>query len=73
MIAIVEIRYRCYTVIPFIGVVFSFLGSLSFLFLDEFEGNANMSVAIKSSSTRRYVSDMWDTAPRSNCSKTWLL
>ena len=37
MIAIVGIRYRNYAVIPCIGVVFLFIGSLSFLFLDDFE------------------------------------
>ena len=35
----------------YIGSVFPFMGSLSFLFLDDFEGNANISVVIKSSST----------------------
>ena len=38
-------------IIPYIGVVFPFMGSLSFLFLVDFEGNAAISVAIKSSST----------------------
>ena len=43
-------------IILYIGVVFSFMRSLSldryhFLFLDDFEGNANISVAIKSGST----------------------
>ena len=33
------------------GVVFPFMGSLSFLFLDDFERNARISVAIKSGST----------------------
>ena len=37
--------------IPYIGVVFPFMGSLSFLFLDDFEGNANISAAIESGST----------------------
>ena len=57
MIAIVEIRYRNDTLIPYVGVVFPFIGllslsrSLSFLFLHDFEGTANISVAIKSGST----------------------
>ena len=38
-------------IITFIGVVFSFMESLSFLFLSEFEANANISVAVKSGST----------------------
>ena len=37
--------------IPYIGVVFPFMGLLSFLFLDGFEGNTNISVPIKSGST----------------------
>ena len=40
--------------IPYIGVVFSFMGWLSlgsYHFLDDSEGNANVSVAIKSGST----------------------
>ena len=36
-------------IIHYIEVVFPFMGSLSFLF--DFEGNANISVAIKSGST----------------------
>ena len=36
---------------PYIRVVFPFMGSLPFLFLDDFEGNANISVTIKCSST----------------------
>ena len=35
----------------YIGVVFPFMGLPSFLFLDDFEGNINISVAIKSGST----------------------
>ena len=38
-------------IIPYKGVVFPFMGSLSGLFLDALEGNANISAAIKSSST----------------------
>ena len=37
--------------IPHIGVVFPFIGLLSFLFLDDFDGNAKISAAIKSGST----------------------
>ena len=42
-------------IIPHIGVVFSYMRSLSldryhFLFLDNFEGNTNISVTIKSAS-----------------------
>ena len=37
-------------IIPYIGVVFPFIGSRSYLFLDDFEGHANNSIAIKSSS-----------------------
>ena len=42
-------------ILPFIGVVFSFFGvpifrSLSFLYIDQFEGNADISAAIKSGS-----------------------
>ena len=43
-------------IIPYIGVVFPFTGLLSFLFLDDFEGNANISVAIKSGSTELQLS-----------------
>ena len=38
-------------IIPHIGVVFPLFGWLSFLFLGEFEGNTNISVAVKSGST----------------------
>ena len=38
-------------VIPYIGVVFSFMRSLSFLFLDDFEENPNIYVAMKSGFT----------------------
>ena len=52
-------RYHCAIEIipiihvPYIGVVFSFIGSLSldhyqFLFLDDFEGNTDISVAVNS-------------------------
>ena len=37
-------------IIPYIGVVFSFMGSPSYLFPEDFIGNANICVAIKSSS-----------------------
>ena len=56
MIAIIGIRYRyyiCYTLyrgcLPI--YVIAIVRSLSFLFLDDFEGNANISIAIKSGST----------------------
>ena len=56
MIAIVGIRYRNYThpilyrsCLPIYGIFI--VRSLSFLFLDDFEGNANISVAIKFGST----------------------
>ena len=56
MIAIVGIHYRNYTqyglhrsCLPIYGI--AIISSLSFLFLDDFEGNANISVAIKSGST----------------------
>ena len=38
-------------VLPYIGVVFPLLGPPPFLFLDEFEGSSNVSIAIKCSST----------------------
>ena len=38
-------------IITYIGIVLSFMGSLPFLFVDDFEGSANISVAIKSGST----------------------
>ena len=62
-------------IITIIGVVFSFIGSLSCLFLDDFEGNPNISVAIKSGSTvpgmmdacvwkcRKIMSMMWYRVP----------
>ena len=56
MIAIVGIRYRNYTHytlyrsrLPIYGI--SIVRSLSSLLLDDFEGNASISVAIKSGST----------------------
>ena len=56
MIAIIGIRYRNYThytkyrsCLPI--HVIAIVRSLSFLFLDDFEGNANISVAIKSGFT----------------------
>ena len=56
MIAIVGIRYRNYThytlyrsCLPIYGI--AIVISLSFLFLDNFEGNTAISVAIRSSST----------------------
>ena len=51
MIAFVGGRYRNYAVILCIGIVFPFMGSLSFLFLDDLKGNADIFVAIKSGST----------------------
>ena len=52
-------------IIPYVGVVFPFMGSLSFLFLDDFERNTSIFVAIKSSST---VSDQ---RPYSNLFQEW--
>ena len=59
MIAIVRIRYRNYThytlyrsCLPIYGI--AFVRMLSFAFLDGFEGNANISAAIKSGSTVGY-------------------
>ena len=56
MIAIIGIRYRNYahytlywSCLLIYGI--AIIRSLSFLFLDGFEGNANISVAIKSGST----------------------
>ena len=56
MITIGGIRYRNYThnaldrsCLLIYGI--AIIRSLSFLFLDDFEGNANISVAIKSGST----------------------
>ena len=56
MIAIVGIRYKNYALytlyrscLPIYGI--AIIRLLSFLFLDDFEGNANISVAIKSGST----------------------
>ena len=56
VIAIVGIRYRNYahytlyrSCLPIYGIAIN--RSLSLLFLDDFEGNANISVAIKSGST----------------------
>ena len=46
-----EFAVEIIPIIPYIGIVFPFIGSLSLLFLDDFEGNANISVAIKSGST----------------------
>ena len=61
MITIIGVRYRNYThytlyrsCLPIHGVVI--VRSLSFLFLDDFEGNTNISVAIKSGSTILYHS-----------------
>ena len=55
MIAIVGVRYRNYThftlyrsCLPIYGI--AIVRSLSFLFLGDFEGNTNISVAIKSGS-----------------------
>ena len=56
MIAIIGIRYRIYThytlymsCLPIYGI--AIIRLLSFWFLDDFEGNANISVTIKSGST----------------------
>ena len=53
MITIVRISYRNYTFyrscLPIYGI--AIVRSLSFLFLDDFKGNANISIAIKSCST----------------------
>ena len=49
MIAIVEIHCRNYT--HYTIYVIATVISLSFLFLDGFQGNANISIAIKSGST----------------------
>ena len=56
MIAIIGIRYRNYayytlhkSCLPIYGI--DIVKSLSFLFLDGFEGNTSISVAIKSGST----------------------
>ena len=38
-----DLEIKIMLIIPYIGVVFSFMGSLSFLFLGEFEGNAKIS------------------------------
>ena len=51
MIAIMEFAIEIMPIIPYVGVVFPFMGSLSFLFLDDFKGNTNVSVAINSGST----------------------
>ena len=60
---------------PYIGVVFPFKGSLSldlyhfyFLILDNFEGNDNISVAIKSSSTVYGIS--WVFISSEYCTKS---
>ena len=64
MIAIIGIRCinyahytSCKSCLPFYGI--SIIRLLSFLFLDEFEGNGSISVAIKSGST---VSESYGTA-----------
>ena len=56
MIAIIGIRYRNYvhytlysSCLPIYGI--AIIRSLPFSFLDDFEGNANIAVAIKSGST----------------------
>ena len=56
MITIVGIRYRNYTHYTLYSSCLLIYGIaivrlISFLFLDDFEGNANISVAIKSGST----------------------
>ena len=66
MISIVGIRYRNYTITPYVGVVFSFMGSLAldcyhFYFLMILNQNANISVTMKSGSTVvfRYSIQFW--------------
>ena len=51
LLLLLEFTIEIMAIIPYMGVVFSFIGLLSldllsFLFLDYFEGNANISVAI---------------------------
>mgnify|MGYP001796575078 CR=1 FL=1 len=46
-----EFAVEIMPIITYIGVVFPFMGSLSFLFLDDFEGNAKIYVTIKPSYT----------------------
>ena len=63
MIAIVGIGYRnCthYTLYRSCLLIYgiAIIRLLSFLFLDDFEGNANISVTIKSSSTAFHIGDM---------------
>ena len=45
---LLEFAVEVISIISSIGVVFPFIRLLSFLFLDNFEGNANISVSIKS-------------------------
>ena len=68
MIAIIGIRCRDYTHytsyrsrLPIYRV--AIIRLLSFLFLDNFEGNANTSVAIKSSFTVYIKGMCWDFVP----------
>ena len=54
IIAII-VRLLKYLGLQYIGVVFSSIGLLSFWFLDDLERNTNISVAIKSGSTRLFL------------------
>ena len=51
MMLLLEFAIETIHIKPYVGVVCSVTGSLSFLFLDYLEGNANVSADIKSSST----------------------
>ena len=53
-----EFTIKSSLIISYIGVVFSFMRSLSFLFLDDYEGDANISVRIKSGSTVFHLSEV---------------
>ena len=71
MIVIVGIQYRndarytlCRSFLPIYGI--AIIRSLSFLFLEDFEGNTNISVPIKSSSTLK-LAEM-----SSNTAESWL-
>ena len=56
MIAIVGLCYRYYTHYTLYRSCLPIYGITNFLFLDDFEGNPNISVAIESSSTVVVVS-----------------
>ena len=57
-------------IIPYIEVAFPFMGWLSFLFLDDFEGNADISVAIKSGSTVCHFYSSGEEKPSIVCHHT---